>query len=97
MNDYRTTVIKALEVLVDARGYIFAEVLNLASKGEMYDVMSVFEEGDSYDFELAHFENMEDKNIDKLINLCKHIESVYEQIKDDNNILSEEIFPDDEN
>lgn len=92
MSDYRETVIKSLEVLVDSRGYLFAEVLNLASRGEMKNIMSAFENGDSYDFELLHFEDCEDKNIKKLISLLKKIEKVFYKIQKENNILTEELF-----
>lgn len=92
MSDYRDTVIKSLEVLVDSRGYLFAEVLNLASRGEMKNIMSAFENGDSYDFELLHFEDCEDRNIKQLINLLKKIEKVFYKIQRDNNILTEELF-----
>lgn len=94
MKDYRHYVIKTLEVLEDSHGFIFAELLNLASTGEMKDIMSAFESGDSYDFQYEHFEDLEDKNIQKLIGLLRHIDETFKQIKADNNILSEEIFPD---
>lgn len=91
MKEYRESVIDGLKALVEARGHIFVEVLNLATAGEMKDIMSAFENGDSYDFELVHFEDCEDRNIKRLIKLLKKIEKVYFQIKDDNGILEEEI------
>ncbi|RZK49274.1 MAG: hypothetical protein EOO99_06345 [Pedobacter sp.] len=94
MKDYRHYVIKTLEVLEDSHGFIFAELLNLASTGEMKDIMSAFESGDSYDFQYEHFEDLQDKNIQKLIGLLRHIEETFKAIKEENNILSEEIFPD---
>ena len=94
MKDYRHYVIKALEVLEDSQGYIFAELLNLASTGEMEDTMSAFDPGDFYDFQLVHFEDLKDKNIQKLLTVLKLLEEVFHEIKEDNNILSEEIFPD---
>jgi len=63
MKDYRHYIIKTLEVLEDSHGYIFAELLNLASTGEMQGIMSAFESGDSYDFQYEHFEDLDDKNI----------------------------------
>ena len=93
--DYRSFVIQTLEVLEDSHGYIFAELLNLASTGEMKDIMSAFEEGDSYDFKYEHFEDLQDTNIQKLIAVLKHLEKAFKEIKEDNNILSEEIFLED--
>lgn len=94
MKDYRHYVIKTLEVLEDSHGYIFAELLNLASTGEMQEIMSAFESGDSYDFQYGHFDDLEDKNIQKLIVVLRLLEKTFKEIKEDNNILSEEIFPD---
>jgi len=92
--DYRHYIIKTLETLEDSHGYIFAELLNLASTGEMKEIMSAFEDGDMYDFEYEHFEDLHDPNIQKLIAILKHLRNTFETIKEENNILSEEIFPD---
>jgi len=94
MKEYREYVIKTLEVLEDSHGYIFAELLNLASTGEMENVMSAFETGDQFDFQLEHFEDLKDKNIQKLVVLLRLMDETFKQLKEDNNILSEEIFPD---
>ena len=93
MKAYRHYVIKTLEVLEDSHGFIFAELLNLALTGEMKDIMSAFESGDSYDFQYAHFEDLQDTIIQKLIGLLRHIDEIFKTIKEENNILSEEIFP----
>lgn len=93
MKTYREYIIKTLEVLEDSHGQICAELLNLASTGEMEHVMSAFETGDSYEFELAHFESCEDPNIQKLIALLKVIDNSFQAIMKSNNILSEEVNP----
>jgi len=94
MKEYRHYVIKTLEVLENSHGYIFAELLNLSSSGEMQDIMSAFDSGDTYDFQYAHFEDLQDTNIQKLIGLLRHIDETFKTIKEENNILGEEIFPD---
>ena len=93
MKAYREYVVKTLEVLEDSHGKICGELLNLASTGELEHVMSAFENGDSYEFELAHFEGCEDGNIQKLIVLLKLIDQTFQDIMKDNNILSEEVNP----
>lgn len=95
--DYRHYIIKTLETLEDSHGYIFAELLNLASTGEMKEIMSAFEDGDMYDFEYEHFEDLHDPNIQKLIAILKNLEMTFKEIKEDNNILSEEMFPEHDN
>lgn len=94
MKAYRHYVIKTLEALENSHGYIFAELLNLSSSGEMQDIMSAFDSGDTYDFQYAHFEDLQDTNIQNLIGLLRHIDEIFKTIKVENNILSEEIFPD---
>ncbi|MDM1050144.1 hypothetical protein [Sphingobacterium hotanense] len=93
MKAYRHYVIKTLEALENSHGYIFAQLLNLASSGEMKDIMLAFETGDTYDFQYAHFEDLQDTNIQKLIGLLRHIDQTFKTIKEENNILGEEIFP----
>ena len=95
-DNYRHYIIKTLETLEDSHGYIFAELLNLASTGEMKHIMSAFEDGDSYDFKYEHFEDLQDSNIHKLITVLKLLRDTFAFIKQENNILSEEIFPEDQ-
>lgn len=46
-----------------------------------------------YDFKYEHFEDLQDANIQKLLAVLKHLEQAFKAIKEENNILSEEIFP----
>ncbi|WP_099367692.1 hypothetical protein [Sphingobacterium sp. 1.A.4] len=89
--NYRETVIDTLEALIEHRCHLFANVLNLASVGEMEEIMSAFEEGDVFDFELLHFESCKDKNIQLMISLLKNMEDTFFLMKQENNILTEEI------
>lgn len=90
-NNYRKVIIRLLETLNDSYGYLFAELLNLAASGEMKSIMQVFEDGDIYDFRIEHFDDLKDTNIQKLIVLFRLMEKIFQEIKEDNNILSEEI------
>lgn len=92
-NNYREIIIQLLQELDNSYGCLFAELLNLASLGEMKDVLGVFEEGDTYEFKIEHFDDLKDPNIQKLLVLLKSIDKTFEELKQDNNILSEEIFP----
>ncbi|WP_437921562.1 hypothetical protein [Sphingobacterium sp. LRF_L2] len=89
--EYRTQIIKTLKSLVHTRNLLFGNVLNIATAGELRDIMDAFEEGDSYDFQLEHVADLKDPNIKKLVHLIKQVEELYEEIKDTNNILSEEL------
>lgn len=92
-SNYRETIIQLLELLDNSYGFIFAELLNLASTGEMKEILEVFEDGDIYDFKIEHFDDLKDPNIQKLIVLLKLLDQTFDDIKEDNNILTEEIFP----
>lgn len=90
--NYRNRVIESLHMLEDVRNQIFTQVVNLASDGEMKEVMNVFEDGDYFTFEMSQFEDMKDLNINKLMLLCKDIEKVFDSIQNVNAVRDEEIF-----
>lgn len=89
---YRQSVIESLQLLEDVRNQIFAQIVNLASCGELKDVLSIFEEGDYYTFDMEQFEDSKDVNVQKLMMLCKNIETVYESIHNVNAVRTEELI-----
>lgn len=88
---YRNSVIESLQVLEDMRNQVFTQVVNLASHGEFKDILDIFEEGDTYTFDMAQFEESSDINIRKLLNLCNDIEVVYNSIQNVNAVTGEEL------
>lgn len=90
---YRTSVIESLQLLENVRNQVLTQVVNIASNGELKDVLDVFEEGDYYTFDMDQFEDSNDININKLMNLCKNIEIVYNSIQNVNAVRSEELIP----
>jgi methanogenic corrinoid protein MtbC1 len=89
--EYKKRLIQTLCVLSDARETTFMQIINLAMEGEMKDIHNAFEVGDHFVFELSHFENMGDTNLQKLVELCKHIESTYFDILNLNSIDQNEV------
>lgn len=89
---YRNSVIESLQLLEDVRNQVFTQVVNIASNGEMKEVLDIFEEGDSYIFDLDQFETSNDVNIQKLMSLCKHIESIYNSIQNVNAVSGDELI-----
>jgi len=71
---------------------LFTQIVNIASDGELKEILDVFEEGDYYDFEMDQFENSSDVNIIKLMQLCKNIEMAFDSIQNVNAVGDEEIF-----
>ncbi|QBQ40866.1 hypothetical protein [Sphingobacterium psychroaquaticum] len=88
---YRNRVIETLHLLEDIRTQVFVQLVNLASDGEMRETMELFEDGDYYTFELEHFENLSDANVNKLLSLCKDLETIFESIQNMNAVRYEEI------
>lgn len=89
---YRATVIESLQLLEDVRNQVFTQIVNIASQGEMKDILEVFEEGDSYTFDIDQFDESKDINIVKLLRLCKNIEEAYESIQNVNAVRTEELI-----
>ncbi|MBD1429985.1 MULTISPECIES: hypothetical protein [Sphingobacterium] len=92
MKAYRNRVIESLQLLGDIRNQLFTQIVNIASDGELKEIMDVFEEGDCYEFEMDQFENSKDINIVKLMQLCKDIELAFDSIQNVNAVGDEEIF-----
>lgn len=92
MEAYRNRVIESLQLLGEIRNQLFTQIVNIASDGELKEILNVFEEGDYYDFEMDQFENSSDVNILKLMQLCKDIEVTFDSIQNMNAVGDEEIF-----
>lgn len=90
---YRNSVIESLQLLENVRNQVFTQIVNIASNGEMKEVLDVFEEGDYYTFDIEQFEDSSDLNIQKLLHLCRNIEGIYDSIQNVNAVRGEELIP----
>ena len=91
MKTDKTQIIEVLKNLVEAREIIFSQIVNIAMFGEMKEIGNVFELGDSYEFKLSHFEDLEDVNVKKLIKLCKKTEKTIFEFLNLNGISENEL------
>ncbi|WP_131555317.1 hypothetical protein [Sphingobacterium deserti] len=89
--DYRPQIVRSLRTLLVSREHIFTDVLNIATAGEMRHVMDAFEDGDVYDFQLSHVEDLKDPNVKKLVHLIKEIDSTLDEMKTSNHIPDKEL------
>ena len=89
--EYKDRLIETLGILTELREKTFMQLLNLAMENEMKEIHEAFEVGDSFTFELSHFEGLTDTNVQKLVELCKMIEDTYSNILDLNGIDEEEV------
>lgn len=62
--------------------------------GECADINDVFDEGDDHIFELEHFDNTKDINLQELVDLLNRIENLTDKLINVNSFKEEEIYID---
>ncbi len=90
--EYRPQIVKSLRTLFVSREHLFTDILNIATAGEMRHIMDAFEDGDVYDFQLSHVEDLKDPNVRKLVHLIHEMDRVLEEVKTSNHILDTELY-----
>jgi len=88
---YREQIIETINNLIEARNIIFEQIINLAMSNEFSHLKDAFDQGDVYSFSLNHFEDMEDVNVQKMVNLCRKTEETVFTIMDLNGISENEV------
>jgi hypothetical protein len=83
---YRDNLIVAVNNLIEFENNLFNDLLNVAMSNEYKEIDDTFEIGDEFNFSLEHFENSNDQNVIKLVNLIKEIRQSVETIMNINNI-----------
>lgn len=73
-NKYRKSLIETANYLIEVRHNLLGNALNVAMNNELKEIDSAFDEGDQYTFQLAHLENSDDNNLQKIVELIKSIE-----------------------
>lgn len=91
MDMYRKILIENVGELMHERAIVFTQILNLAMFGEMKEINNQFETGETFQFELAHFEDLTDANVQKLISLFKKIDQTILSLINLNAITNEEL------
>ncbi len=91
MTNYREQLIDALANLESVRNQLFDTVINVGMHGVHSDINEVFEEGDSYLFNLEHFDNTKDPNLQTLVNLIKHIDCSSQKLLRINDVSMEDV------
>lgn len=91
MKNNRDKILEVIANLIDARDVVFTQIVNLAMSNELSHLDDAFDVGDAYSFKLRHFENVEDVNVKKLVELCENVEETIFNLMDLNGIKSNEI------
>lgn len=77
MENYKLAIREACTKIVDTRHELFSSLIGVAMSGEYQDLDEAFEEGDIFNFELAHFSESKDVNVQKLYELIQKLEETY--------------------
>ena len=90
-SQYRNYLIKTINNLDKAEQDTFSGLLNLADNGEYINILDAFEVGDVYKFNIKHFENSDDQNLQRLVYLYKEIATIKNQLINLNAIKVDEL------
>ena len=88
---YRKMLLNSVNYLIDVRQQLFAEIVNLAMKGEFSDIDDVIDLGYTYEFHLQHFKDSEDINVQKLVELILTLETTVDSLINLNRIEDDEL------
>jgi len=83
---YKNEIEETIKSLVAQRNLIFERALNVAMNGVLTEINDVFENNDIYEFDLSHFDDSSDSNLQLLVDLIKSIEKTAESIANLNSI-----------
>lgn len=88
---YRQRLIEAYKSLITIRENLFTSSLNIAMAGELKEIDEVFDEGDTFKFEIEHFKNTSDIILSKLIEFIEKLENLMNSIANINAIKETEL------
>lgn len=77
MENYKLAIREACTKIVDARHELFSSLIGVAMSGEYKELDEAFEKGDIFNFELAHFSESKDVNVQELYELIQKLEETY--------------------
>lgn len=88
---YRKRLIEAYQNLLDFKNELFTNALNLAMAGELKEIDSAFEEGDTFTFTIEHLEDSKDINLQKLVEFLKQLDGLMGALSNINAIQEDEL------
>ena len=94
MDLYRAHLLEAISILQQFGSEFFDSIINVGMHGEFADINDIFEPGDEHIFELEHFDNSRDVNLQELVNFQKTIEALTDRLININAVKEAEIYID---
>ena len=91
MKIYREQIIESINELWEARVKVFGCLVSLAMTNQLKEIDDTFEIGDVFEFQYAHFEDLEDENIQNMLALCKSMDDTISHLMNINGIQNDEV------
>lgn len=89
--DYRKFIVKTIVELENYRDEVYNSIVNISMAGEYADINELFEVGETLPLDIKDFENSDDANIQRLIELLNSLYEVNTSIRNFNSISQDEI------
>lgn len=86
MKTYREQIIDCINELWEARVKAFGCMVSLAMGTHLKEINDAFAIGEVFEFQYAHFEDIDDTNIQRLIALCKEMDETISSLMNINGI-----------
>ncbi|SKB77028.1 hypothetical protein SAMN05660776_2903 [Salegentibacter holothuriorum] len=91
MTAYREKIVLTYRHLLSIHEELQTRIINVGMTGEFAQVNTVFEAGDTYQFDLEQFRGTEDINLNKLLNFFDELEKLMNSLANINRISEEEL------
>lgn len=91
MKTYREQIIDSINELWEARVKVFGCLVSLAMTNHLKEINDAFDIGDVFEFHYAHFEDLEDDNIQRMLALCKSMDETISHLMSINGIRNDEV------
>lgn len=88
---YRNYLLETINSLEKTEQEIFTGILNLADNGELSQILSAFEVGEKYAFNIKHFEKSEDENVQRLVYIYKEVATIKNDLINLNAVEEDEL------
>ena len=93
---YRDKIIMSYKLLLNLHEKLMERIINVAMTGEYEDINKVFQEGDSFQFNIEQFKDTKDVNLNKLVAFYEQLEELMNSLANINKLTEEEVAFNDE-
>lgn len=87
----KSVIIEIVNKLIVSRHIVFDQIVAYAMETDFKQLKNAFDIGDSYSFELKHFEEAQNPQLQRLVQLCSEIEGTIWSLMNLNGINENEV------